>query len=152
MNAAAWACAGLLAAWAPAVAQPVQRCAHADGRITYANGPCPPGSTVVRTLPPAESPSAADRQAAQERARQDGRAAAEIDRRRKADEARAAREQEQALAQAKKKEAHCRRLQSRLRSAQEELAEAPLNKRAEPQRRVKRAEQLYNEDCGPQTK
>ncbi len=133
----------------PASAQDVQRCEDANGRVSYASGPCPQGTTAVRTLAPAATPSAADRKAAQQRAQQDTRDAAAIDRARKAEEQRIAREQEQAQARAKKQEAQCRRLETRLRQEQDDLASAPSNKRAEAQRRVRRAEQAYVEECGP---
>ncbi len=138
----------LAAAW-PAAAQDVQRCESPEGKVSYANGPCPPGTTPVRTLPAPAAPSAADRKAAEQRAQQDVRAAAALERKLKAEEERLAREQEKAQAQAKKQEAHCRRLELRVRQAREELAEAKLNKQAEAQRRLKRAESLYVEDCGP---
>jgi len=43
---------------APASAQDVQRCEDASGKVSYANGQCPQGTTAVRTLPPAATPSA----------------------------------------------------------------------------------------------
>lgn len=130
-------------------AQDVQRCEAPDGRVSYANGPCPPGTRPVRTLPPAEAPSAADQKSARERSQQAVRNAAALDRARKAEEERLAREQEKEQARAKKQEQHCRRLLSRLHAAQEELVNASPKKRAEAQRRVRRAEELYVEDCGP---
>jgi hypothetical protein len=133
----------------PAAAQDVQRCEAADGKVSYANGPCPPGSTAMRTLPPAGAPSAADQKAAQQRLQQDARGVAALDRARKAEEDRVAREHELALSKAKKQESQCRRLQASLRYAQEDLASARLHKRAEAQRRVVRAEDRYVEDCGP---
>jgi uncharacterized membrane protein YqiK len=133
-------------------AQEVQRCESADGKVSYANGPCPPGTTAVRSLPAAGTPSASDQRAAQQRAQQDVRNAAAIDRARKAEEERLAREQEKEQAKAKKKEAHCQRLETRLSAAQAEFAGASGSKRVEAQRRLKRAEQLYVEDCGPAKK
>ena len=133
----------------PASAQDVQRCEDASGKVSYANGPCPQGTTAVRSLPPAATPSAADRKAAQQRAQQDTRDAAAVDRARKAEDERIARDQEQAQARAKKQEAQCRRLETRLRQEQDELASAPSNKRAVAQRRTRRAEQAYVEECGP---
>lgn len=133
----------------PAMANEVQRCESADGRVSYANGACPPGTIAVRTLPPAGSPSAADQQAARQRAQQEVRQAATIDRVRLAEEQRAVREQERQLAAARKLESHCRRLQTNLRYAKEDLAGARPQRRVEAQRRVARAEDLYREDCGP---
>jgi hypothetical protein len=140
--------ATLALAATPAPAQDVQRCESADGGVSYANDTCPPGTTAVRTVTAAGAPNAADQKAAQQRAQPDMRRAAEIDRARQAEEQRALRQQEQAQAKAKKQETHCRRLQTRLRQAQEELAESRPPKQAEAQRRVRRAEELYREDCG----
>lgn len=142
--------AAALASLSPGIAaQDMQRCEAPDGRVTYAQGACPPGTKAVRALPPASAPSPTDRRAAEQRAQQDARNAAALERRRKAEEERQARADEQALAKAKKQEAHCRRLESRFRLAQQELAEARPGKQAEAQRRVKRAETLYVDDCGP---
>lgn len=132
----------------PAMAHDVQRCESADGKVSYANGACPVGTSAVRTLPPAGSPSAADRQAAQQRAQQEARQAAALDRARLAEEQRAARDQEKQLAAAQKLESHCRRLRTDLRYAQEDLA-GRQHRRVEAQRRVTRAEDRYREDCGP---
>lgn len=131
-----------------AQAQTVPRCAAADGTLTSAEGPCPAGSKPVRTVPPTTAPSAADRKAVPDRAGRDGEQAAQAERNRQAEQTRLAREQQKAQARAKKQETHCRRLQTRLRHAQEDLAGAPLKRRTEAQRRVKRADKLYAEDCG----
>jgi hypothetical protein len=124
----------------PVAAQEVQRCEGADGKVSDANGSCPPGTAAARTLPPAGAPSTSEQKAAQQRARQDVRDAAELDRERKAEQARLARGEEQAQAKANKQEAQCRRLQTRLKQEQPELAEATQNRRAE---------ELYVADCAP---
>jgi hypothetical protein len=142
--------AALLALAAPAAAQDVQRCQGADGKVSYANGACSPGSAAVRTLPPAGAPSAADQMAARQRAQQEARSAAALDRDRRAEEERVARERQQAMALAQKQEVKCRRLLTSLQYAQEDLAGAGrAYKRTEAQRRVARAEDLYRQDCGP---
>ena len=132
-----------------AAAQEVKRCEGADGKVSYANGPCPPGTAAVRSLPAAGTPSAADQKAAQQRAQQDVRNAAALDRARKAEEDRATREQSRQLAAAMKQETHCRSLQTSIRHAQEDLAGARPRKRTEMQRRLARAEDAYRGDCGP---
>lgn len=131
---------------APAAAQ-VQRCEGADGKPVYVSGPCPQGTRPIRSLPPTEAPSAAERKAAQQRAHKDAGKAAALERERKAEDLRIAREQQRSAAQAKKDDAHCRRLQTKLRHAQEDLAAAPLAKRADAQRRARRAEEAYAADC-----
>jgi hypothetical protein len=139
----------LTAAVLPAVAQDVHRCETADGKVSYANGTCPPGALAVRTLPAAAAPSSAEQQAARQRVQQDLRRAAELDRVRLAEDDRAARERAQQLAREHQHEAHCRRLQTSLRHAQEDLAAAALPKRTPAKRRVLRAEERYVDDCGP---
>ncbi len=62
----------------PAAAQEMQRCEGPGGKVSYAQGACPPGTTAVRTLPPATTPSSADQKAAQQRAQQDLRNAAAL--------------------------------------------------------------------------
>ena len=53
MNRAQFLVAALLTAAAPAMAQDVRRCEGVDGKVSYANGACPPGTLEVRTLAPA---------------------------------------------------------------------------------------------------
>lgn len=137
----------LVLAAPPVAAQDVQRCEGADGKVGYASGACPRGSVAVRTLPAAGAPSAAEQKAAQQRAQQEGRQEAALDRARLADEQRVAREQSQQLAMARKQQVHCRRLQTSLRHAQEDLAAARPPQRTERQGRGARAEDLYREEC-----
>jgi hypothetical protein len=137
----------LASASLPGLAQEVLRCEGADGKVGYANGTCPPGTATVRALPPAGTPNPDEQKAAQQRAQRDLRHAEALDRARRAEGERAMREQTQQLAQANKQDAHCRRLQTSLRYAQEDLAEARPHKRAEARRRVARAEDLIREDC-----
>jgi hypothetical protein len=120
--------------------------------VTYSGGPCPPGTRAVRTLPPPEAPSATDQQAAKQRAQQDLRNATALDRARRSDEERLARDEARVQAKAKKQESECRRLETRLRHAQEDAASATAGKRTEAQRRVQRAEELFVADCGPITR
>jgi len=137
----------LVLAALPVAAQDVQRCEGAGGKVGYVNGVCPAGTVAVRTLPAAGAPGAAEQKAAQQRARQEVRQAAAIDRARLADEERVAREQSKQLAMAKKQEVRCRRLQTSLRHAQEDFAVARPPQRAERQRRVARADDIYREEC-----
>lgn len=131
-----------------AVAQDVYRCEAAGGRVSYANGACPSGTAAARLLPPAGAPGPDEQQAAQQRAQRDVRRAEALDRARLAEEQRLAREQQWQQANARKQEAHCRRLHTAWRHAQEDLAVARSTRRTEAQRRVARAEDLYRDDCG----
>lgn len=83
--ATALACA--LAAVATA-AQTVQRCEAADGRVTYSNTQCPPGTEPVRKVN-TDPPVRVDEQAAAKaRARKDVAEAAKVDKERAAAQAR----------------------------------------------------------------
>lgn len=74
--------AGLTLA-APVAAQTIQRCESADGRISYSDTACPPGSQAVRALAAPERPSPAARKQARERVERDLALAAEIEARRR---------------------------------------------------------------------
>jgi hypothetical protein len=139
------ACLALLLAGA-AHAQSIQRC-EGGGTVTYSNGPCPPGTAPARTLAPNAAPDPAEQKAARERAQRDARELDRIERERKAEEARAAK-QRQALA--KKEEAkvrECRKLELRLAQANDALDRATLAKRADAERKARRAQEQYELQC-----
>ncbi|MCK6429211.1 DUF4124 domain-containing protein [Betaproteobacteria bacterium PRO7] len=141
-----FACCALFLVAGTAHAQAIQRC-EGGGKVTYSNGPCPPGTQPARTLAPSPGPNVADEKAARERAQRDARELDRIERERKAEEARAEK-QRQALA--KKEEARareCRKLELRLAQAKDALARATLAKRAEAERKARRAEEQYELQC-----
>ncbi len=143
---AAIACCYLILVAGAAHPQAIQRC-EGGGQVTYSNGPCPPGTQPARTLAPSPGPSAADEKAARERARRDASELARIERERKADAARAEK-QRQALAKKEQAQAReCRKLELRLTQAKDALARATLAKRADAERKARRAEEQYEQQC-----
>ena len=138
--------AAALATAGPAVAQSV-RCESPDGRITYSNTDCPPGSRNVRVVPPAPPPNAADAKAARERARDEQKRAQSLDRQRQAADDKATRER---AAQAKKDEARerdCRKLAIRVEQAQRDLDRATLAKRSAAEKRLADARAKHDAAC-----
>jgi hypothetical protein len=49
----------------------ISRCEGADGRISYSNAECPPGTRAVRPVPPAAQPSEQAQKDARERAQRE---------------------------------------------------------------------------------
>lgn len=140
------ACLALFLPAGAAHAQAIQRC-EGGGQVTYSNGPCPPGTQPARTLAPSPGPNAADEKAARERAQRDARELDRIERERKADEARAEK-QRQALAKKEQARAReCRKLELRLAQAKDALVRATLAKRADAERKARRAEEQYELQC-----
>lgn len=142
----ALACCAVLLAAGAAHGQAIQRC-EGGGTVTYSNGPCPPGTQSARTLAPGAAPDADDAKAARERAQRDARELDRIERERKAEEARA---DKQRQASAKKDEAkarECRKLALRLEQAKDALARTTLARRADAERKARRAEEQYELQC-----
>lgn len=63
--------AGLALVTAGAWAQTIQRCEAGDGRVTYSEGTCPPGTRTVRSIAPPARPSPEAQKEARERAQRD---------------------------------------------------------------------------------
>ena len=62
---------GLTLLPASAVAQTIQRCEGANGRVSYSNEECPAGTRPVRAVAPAAQPSPEARQEARDRAQRE---------------------------------------------------------------------------------
>lgn len=142
---------GLLAG--AAAAQPVQsvqsvhRCEGADGKVTYANTACPSGTTEVRKVEAAPPPAGEDARAARERARKDAQQVGEIERQRRAEDDKIARERAAAQKKREARETECRRLAARLETAQVQLDRASANQRESAQRSVQKAREQFDARC-----
>jgi hypothetical protein len=75
--------AGLMPA-APVASQAIQRCEAADGRVSYSNAECPPGTRPVRAVAPAAQPTPEAQRQAQERVQREQEVAQAIAARRQA--------------------------------------------------------------------
>ncbi len=130
-----------------AFAQGVQRCESPDGKVTYANVECPPGTQSVRKLDDATPPSAVDQKDAKERLARDAKQVEGIERLRKQAEAKQARDRATAEEKARKKAAECKKLDLKSREAKEDFERAALAKKADAERKFKRADAMFRLNC-----
>jgi hypothetical protein len=143
---AALACAALL--WpAVAAAQPVQRCESPDGKVTYSNTACPPGSQAVRNIQAEPEPSPVDQKAARERTQRHLRAVEQLERTRRKEEEKAERQRAAAQARNEKLAAECRRLEARVQAARSAFEATTLARRQEADRRLRLAQEQYDLRC-----
>lgn len=124
------------------------RCESADGKVTYAQASCPPGTEPVRALGTPGKPAPEDQRAAADRARADAKALDRIERDRKAEEARAARTHKTDRFRAEARARTCKRLALRVKQAQDDVAAAPLNRASDAKRRLKKAQENHELECG----
>jgi hypothetical protein len=117
----------------------VQRCESKDGRVTYSNTECPPGTTPVRKVNTEPPVSVDERKAAQERAKKDNAAAKQLDKERAQQEARDRKlADERARAEAKAKE-RCEQARRDLERGRN--ARAEMNARAATPAKLEKADQ-----------
>jgi hypothetical protein len=124
------------------------RCESPDGKVTYAQANCPPGTEQVRTLGTPGRPAPEDQRAAAERARADAKALDRIERDRKAEEVRAAKSQKTDRFRAEARARTCKRLELRVKQAKDDAANLPLNRASDAKRRLKKAQENYELECG----
>jgi hypothetical protein len=130
-----------------AAAQTVQRCESADGKVTYSNTACPPGTQAVRKIEPEPPPPAVDQKAARERTQRYAREVERLESERKKEEQNAQRQRAAAEERARKKQAECRKLEARVEDAREAFEQATLAKRQEADRKLRRARDQYEAAC-----
>ncbi|HXF45151.1 MAG TPA: DUF4124 domain-containing protein [Burkholderiaceae bacterium] len=140
--------AAALLAGAAGAQQTVQRCESPDGKVTYSNTACPPGTHPVRTIEPEPSPPAVDQKAARERTQRYAREVERLESERKKQEEKAQRERAAAQAKAHKKQVECRKLEARVEDARTAFESATLAKRQDADRRLRRAQAQYDAACG----
>ncbi len=124
------------------------RCEDAAGKVSYAQDACPTGTRVVRTIEAQAAPKAEDQTAARARALADAKALEKLQKQQQAEEARTAKSQRAAEARSKERLRTCKRLALRMKQAQDDLQAAPLQKQAEATRRLKKAQENYQMECG----
>lgn len=130
---------GLALAAAHAQSGVVQRCESKDGRVTYSNTECPPGTVPVRKVNTEPPVSVDERKAAQERAKKDNAAVKQLDKERAQQEARErklADDRAKAEAKAKERCEQARRDLERGRNARVEM-----NARAASPAQLQKADQ-----------
>ncbi len=122
-------------------AQTVQRCESPEGKVTYSNTTCPPGTEAVRSIERDPGPTAEEQKAARERAQQRSRELDKLERQRQKEEEKAARTRAAAEAKQAKRDAECNKLDQRVRAARAELDAATLARRQALDRKVRIAEE-----------
>ncbi len=135
-------------ALAPIAQAQTLRCESADGKVTYAQNNCPPGTQPARVLPPPGQVVPEEQRAAGQRARSDAKALERIERERAAEQAQAARAQKSDRLRAEARARTCKRLALRVKQAKDDADAAPLNRAAEAKRRLKKARENYELECG----
>jgi Domain of unknown function (DUF4124) len=94
-----------LAAATPVLAETVQRCESADGKVTYSNTQCPAGTSATRKVNTSPPVAVDEEKAAKDRARRDAAEVKEIEKARAKEEQKAERTAaEQKKAQDKQRE------------------------------------------------
>lgn len=124
------------------------RCESRDGKVTYANSPCPDDSKLVRTLPPPGEPAPEDVKAARDRLKNDKERVTQIDRTRRAEDEQAARARAVRDKQQAERDRACRKLAVQVSQLQEDLGRAAFNRRDALERRLQRLSEQYAADCG----
>lgn len=123
------------------------RCESPTGAVTYANGSCPPGTTLKSEVPPAPPLSEADRKRAENQAKAEANRSRQLD---QAERAEAQQREKARAADAKKaqeRERDCRKLALQLQQAEDALSKAALNKREAAEKTRNRARERYELDC-----
>ena len=123
-----------------ALAQKVERCESAEGKVTYSNTTCPAGTQAIRNIEPDPGPTAADQKAARERAQQHSRELDKLERQRQKEEEKAARQRASADAKQAKRDAECSKLDARVNAARAEYETATLQQRQQADRKLRSAE------------
>lgn len=124
------------------------RCESPDGKVTYAQNDCPAGTQPVRALGGSGKPTLDDQRAAKARARADAKALDRIERDAKAEDARVVKAQRTDRVRAEARARSCKRLALRVKQAKEDAGTVPLNRQSDAKRRLKKAEENYELECG----
>ncbi len=130
-----------------AVHAQVLRCESPDGAVTYANGGCPPGTSLKRAVPPPPPVNEADRKRAEAQAKAEASQARKLE---QAERSEAQQRERASAAEAKKAEErarNCRKLALDVQQAEDRVSKATVNKREAAEKQRDRARQRYEIDC-----
>lgn len=139
----------ILMVWAasPAWAQ-IQRCEGADGKITYSNENCPQGTKAVRKVDTRPPVLEVDVKAAKTRAQREAEELKALEKERQAEEKSQARARESARKKEEKQEQTCNKLRIEVNKAKDAFEHATLNKRPELEKKLQRAQETLDQECG----
>ena len=132
---------------ASAVAAEIQRCEAPDGKVTYSNESCPPGTTAVKKVDTRPPVTEADAKSAKTRAQRDAEEAKALDKQREAEEKSRARAREAARKKEEQLERECNKKRIAVNTARDAVESASLNRRAELEKKLARAQESFEKDC-----
>lgn len=132
---------------ASAVAAEIQRCEAPDGKVTYSNESCPPGTTAVKKVDTRPPVTEADAKSAKTRAQRDAEEAKALDKQREAEEKSRARAREAARKKEEQLERECNKKRIAVNTARDAVESASLNRRAELEKKLARAKESFEKDC-----
>ncbi len=125
----------------------IQRCEGPDGKITYSNESCPQNTKAVRKVDTRPPVVETEIKAAKTRAQREAEEAKALDRQREAEEKSQARAREAARKKEEKQEQECNKLRIALNKAKEAVETSTLNKRAEKEKKLERAQDAFDKEC-----
>lgn len=131
-----------LAAAAPVLAETVQRCESADGKVTYSNTQCPEGTSATRKVNTSPPVAVDNEKAAKDRARRDAAEVKEIEKARAKEGAKEEQKAERTAAEQKKAQAKQREKCDRAKHD----VERAVNERAALQLKAATVEQMQKAD------
>ena len=130
----------------PAWAQ-IQRCEGADGKITYSNESCPQDTKAVRKVDTRPPVLQSDAKAAKTRAQHEAEELKALEKQREAEEKSQARAREAARKKEEKQEQECNKLRMNVNKAKDAVEHSTLNKRAELEKKLERAQEAFDKEC-----
>lgn len=125
----------------------IQRCEGPDGKVTYSNESCPPGTTAVKKVDTRPPVTEADAKSAKTRAQRDAEEAKAIEKQREAEDKSRARARDGARKKEEQLERECNKKRVAVNKARDAVESAPLNKRAELEKKLTRAQEAFDKDC-----
>lgn len=137
----------IAAFFALAAVAEIQRCEAPDGKVTYSNESCPSGTTAVKKVDTRPPVTEADARAAKTRAQRDADEARAIEKQRDAEEKSRARARDAARKKEEQLDRECNKKRITVNTARDALESATLNKRAELEKKLARAQAAFEKDC-----
>jgi hypothetical protein len=125
----------------------IQRCEGPDGKVTYSNESCPPGTTAVKKVDTRPPVTEADARAAKTRAQREADEAKAIDKQREAEEKSRARARDAARKKEEQLERECNKKRIAVNKAKEAVESSTLNKRADLEKILARAQEAFDKEC-----
>ena len=125
----------------------IQRCEGPDGKVTYSNESCPPGTRAVKSVDTRPPVTEADAKAAKTRAQRDAVEAKAIEKQHEAEEKSRTRAREAARKKEEQLERECNKKRIAVNKAKDAYDFAPLSQRPVTEKNLARAQEGFDKDC-----